>query len=217
MHHELLTEHIPKNIDVMIHSGDATNVYNPLSNFQEMKSFIDWYSRIQIKNKIYIAGNHDTSVERKMITHQDFKDAGIIYLQLEEVIIDGIKFFGSPYTPTYGDWAFMKKRGKLHDVYTNIPDDTDVLISHGPPKSMLDLSYDRGNNIEMCGCKELWNHIYYRPNIKYVLYGHIHSFKDIINTGVRVVNGVTYSNASVVNDGKFGMLTSYGNILEINK
>jgi Icc-related predicted phosphoesterase len=81
---------------------------------------------------------------------------------------------------------------------------------------MLDLSYDRANNLENCGDRSLWNKIQIvKP--KLMLFGHIHDNKDIINAGTRTIRGLDtiFSNGSVVTDGKFGRLSSNGNILEI--
>ena len=215
--HELLDGKIPSNIDVMIHSGDATNHRSGLWNFPEMRKFLDWYGAIDIPNKIYVAGNHDVSVYNKQIVKKDFEDAGIIYLEMDSVIIDGVKFYGIPYTPTYGDWVFMVRRDKISNLYDQIQSDSDVLISHGPPKGVLDLSYNMDNKMEFCGCKALKKYINSGENsIKYNLFGHIHSVGDVVNTGLRIIDGVTYSNASVLTDSKFANgLSSYGNIIDI--
>ena len=56
----------------------------------------------------------------------------------EEITIDGFKFYGTPYVPTYGDWAFMEKEIFLNIRYDKIPNDTDILVTHGPPQYTLD-------------------------------------------------------------------------------
>jgi hypothetical protein len=50
-----------------------------------------------------------------------------------------------------------------------------------------------------------------------MLFGHIHNCDDVINSGTRTVDGLDtiFSNGSVVTDGKFGRLSSNGNIFEI--
>lgn len=209
--HELLTPEIEKKkFDLIIHSGDASNEFNSNDNFLEMRRFIDWYAALDIKHKIYVAGNHDTSIERKKITRTDFETEGITYLEVDGVTIEKLKIFGIPYTPTYGNWAFMRKRGQLGEFYKEIPEDTNLLITHGPPKGILDLSTSREGKLELCGCKELLNYIEH-SKVEVHLFGHIHDNNDIINHGLREINGVHFSNASVVKDGKFGKLYSYGN------
>src|ERR1700739_4196239 len=119
---------VPKNIDIVIFSGDCSNPKDPYKNEQEVRNFIYWYSKLDIKYKIFIAGNHDTSIERGFILKFDFTSNGIIYLENEFVTIDNIKIFGSPYTPTYGEgWAFNKARDKTSRIWETIPDDTDIV------------------------------------------------------------------------------------------
>jgi hypothetical protein len=52
---------------------------------------------------------------------------------------------------------------------------------------------------------------------QYMLFGHIHNCRDIINAGMLKLSAYDtwFSNGSVVTDGKFGKLTSNGNILEV--
>jgi len=111
----------------------------------------------------------------------------------------------------------MKARHKLDRIWEKaIPNDSDIIIVHGPPKGVLDLSYNRRGNLEFCGDKSLMNKIKEVKPI-YMMFGHIHNNEDIINAGTRVIYGLDtiFSNGSVVTDRKFGMLTSNGNIFEI--
>ena len=214
-YHDLLT--IPNGIDLVIHSGDCSNPRDPYNNEPEVRDFIDWYKELPIKNKIYVAGNHDTSIEKRLVTKKDFEDNGIIYLENEYVTIEGIKIFGSPHTPQFCNWAFMKDRHKLDRFWKlAIHESCDIIVVHGPPKGCLDKSYDRNNNMESCGDKSLLN-LVLDMQPAYMLFGHIHNCKDIINAGILKLSGYDtwFSNGSVVTDGKFGKLTSNGNILEI--
>jgi Icc-related predicted phosphoesterase len=214
--HNLLK--VPYDIDMIIHSGDCSNPRDPYNNEPEVRDFIDWFKMIPVKYKIYVAGNHDTSIEKKLVTKKDFENAGIIYLENESVTIEGINFFGSPHTPQFGQWAFMKDRVKLERFWRMaIPEDTDVVITHGPPRGVLDKSYDRNHNMESCGDKSLLNRVL-EIEPAYVLFGHIHNCKDIINAGMQKLSicDTFFSNGSVVTDGKFGKLSSNGNIIEIS-
>lgn len=214
-YHDLLT--IPEGIDLVIHSGDCSNPRDPYNNEPEVREFIHWYKELPIKHKIYVAGNHDTSIEKKLVTKKDFEDYNIIYLENEYVTIDGIKIFGSPHTPQFGQWAFMKDRVKLERFWKlAIHEPCDIIVVHGPPKGCLDKSFDRDNNMESCGDKSLLN-LVLEMQPKYMMFGHIHNCKDIINAGMLKLSGYKtwFSNGSVVTDGKFGKLTSNGNIVEI--
>ena len=214
-YHDLLK--IPSGLDMIIHSGDCSNPRDPYNNEPEVRDFIDWYKEIPVKYKIYVAGNHDTSIEKGLVTKKDFEDAGIIYLENESVVIEGIKIFGSPHTPNFGNWAFMKERTKLERFWRlAIDEDVNIVVTHGPPKGILDKSYDQRNNMEACGDKSLLNRIL-EVQPSYSLFGHIHNTKDIVNAGIQKLSvcNTFFSNGSVVTDGRFGKLSSNGNIIKI--
>jgi len=208
-----------KDVDVVVHSGDCSNYFDPYRNYHEVLDFIEWYKKVPVKHKIYVAGNHDTSIERRKVTPEDFKAAGIIYLENQSTIIDGVKFYGTPITPTFGQWAFMKAREKTHLVWEAIPDDTNVLIVHGPPKGIRDLSYDRQGKLEFCGDNALLKKcISLQNTLKFVCFGHIHNMDGVYNQGVSTfsMTQTVFSNAACVDDGKFDRgLTSFGNLLEV--
>ena len=215
-YHDLLN--VPSGIDMVIHSGDCSNPRDPYNNEPEVRAFIDWYKELPIRNKIYVAGNHDTSIEKKLVIKQDFTDAGIIYLEDDLVDIEGVLIYGNPYTPQFGQWAFMKDRVKLDRYWTKaIPGYVDILVTHGPPKGILDKSYNREDVFEMCGDKSLLNKVR-EVQPAYHLFGHIHNCKDIINAGIQRLStcDTYFSNGSVVTDGKFGMLSSNGNIFHLD-
>lgn len=213
-YHNLLS--IPKYVDTVIHSGDASNYRDVIRNEIEMYNFIQWYSGIDIPNKIYVAGNHDSSIEAGRFNKQYFADKGIIYLQDDEVTIVGVKFYGSPYTPFFNDWCFMIQRHKIAKKWNEIPQDTNVLITHGAPKGILDLTENREHELEQCGDKSLLNRIGTLDKLKMVLFGHIHDCGDTVsNGGILIRDGITYSNGSVVKDGHFGKLYHNGNTFNI--
>lgn len=220
--HEMMPEDRFLGIDVVIHSGDCSNPKNPYTNEHEVRQFIDWYAMVPVQHKIYVAGNHDTSIERRLVKASDFEDKGIIYLENDSITINGFKFYGSPHTPTFGDWAFMKQRAKLDIVWQAIPEDTDVLIVHGPPKSVRDLSYNRAGELEFCGCSALMKRcLTLKDNLKLVAFGHIHNMDGIeTNQGVSQYSTTPtiFSNGACVYDGRFRQgLTSFGNIIELTK
>ncbi len=213
--HELLE--IPEGIDMVIHSGDCSNPRDPYNNEPEVREFIHWFKSLPIKHKVYVAGNHDTSIEKRLVIKEDFGAYNIIYLENETIEIEGLKIFGSPHTPQFGQWAFMKARNKLDRIWQSVIEDgTHIIVVHGPPKGMLDLSYDRDGLMEYCGDKSLMNKVV-EVEPKLMLFGHIHNSDDIINAGTRTIPGLDtiFSNGSVVTDRKFGSLSSNGNIFEL--
>jgi len=215
-YHNLLE--VPTDIDMVIFSGDCSNPKDPYPNEVEVRAFIDWFGDLPIKHKVFVAGNHDTSIEKGLVTKDDFDQNYIYYLENTSVEIEGIKIFGSPYTPTFGyGWAFNKDRTKLERFWRNIIDeDVDIVINHGPPKGILDLSTNRNGITERCGDKSLLNKVM-EVNPKLCLFGHIHNHQDIINQGTIKLSGLDtiFSNGSVMKDGSFGKLTSNGNIFEL--
>ena len=213
--HDLLE--VPSGIDMVIFSGDCSNPIDPYTNEPEVRKFLSWFSLLPIKYKIFVAGNHDSSIEKGFVDRETFDNCGVIYLENEGIEIEGFKIWGSPFTPRYGHWAFMKSRDKIDRLWQHIPDDTDILIVHGPPKGILDHSYTPQGEYERCGCNALKKHILNRINPKLVCFGHIHNAKDIINQGIALISGrnIVFSNGSVVEDGRFGKLSSNGNILKL--
>ena len=163
-----------------------------------------------------MAGNHDTSIEKGLVTKAQIESCGITFLLNETVEINGLKIWGSPHTPTFGDWAFMKSRQKIGRVWESIPNDTDIIATHGPPLGMLDITNRRDNLQEQCGDRSLMNHIW-SLNPKACLFGHIHNTKNVYNAGTKKIAGLDtiFSNGTCVHDGKWGVITSHGNIIEL--
>lgn len=219
--HGVFPEERFEGVDMVIHSGDCSNYRDPYRNANEVLDFIEWYKNVPVKHKVFVAGNHDTSIERRFVTPEFIKEQGIIYLENESTTIEGFNIFGSPVTPTFGDWAFMKKREKMHKFWSQIPYDTDLLIVHGPPKGIRDLSFDRYHNLEMCGDLSLHKRILELSQLQAVMFGHIHNTDGVYNQGISFQHHtkmVAFSNGACVDDGKFNRgLTSFGNIFYINK
>jgi Icc-related predicted phosphoesterase len=178
-------------------------------------SFIEWYRTLNVPYKIYVAGNHCTSIERRLITEETFSANSIIYLENKAITINGINFYGTPYVPTFGQWAFMRARHKMGVIWAQVPDDTNVLITHGPPMGILDTAEDYYHRILHVGCSAMMTRIRSLGCLTHCLFGHIHDNHNELNSGILIRDGITYSNASLVKDGDFGHLAHYGNLLEI--
>jgi predicted phosphodiesterase len=188
----------PSDIDMVIHCGDASNSFDSNKNIAEMQDFLSWYERLNINHKIYVPGNHDTSIERNLINLQDYPT--IKFLIHQETEIEGIRIFGSPYTPTYGNWAYMRNRNKLGELWKKAPDDVDIWINHGPAKGILDLATDHynSNKIVQTGCASLYKKIM-SSKISLICFGHIHQERKLNNYGVINHFGKTFVNAACLN------------------
>jgi Icc-related predicted phosphoesterase len=161
--HNELTSDLPGGW-MIIHAGDVSNV----GLVTEINQFTNWFSNLPYQHKIFIAGNHDFGFEQKKegIVIPD----NVIYLEDSEVVIDGIKIYGSPWQPEFFDWAFNLKRGEpLMEKWNMIPMDTDILITHGPAFGELD---DTIQGLRV-GCEDLIRRVL-DVNPKIHVCGHIH-------------------------------------------
>lgn len=154
--------------DVLIHAGDSLG-QGTLENIEELN---EWLGTLPHRHKIVIAGNHDWAFqETPELARQALTNA--IYLEDSGVEIKGVRFWGSPWKPTFMDWAFMLERGEpLHQKWRLIPDNTDVVIAHGPPKG-IDDEANLGFKCQNVGCIDLLARIH-QLSLKAHILGHIH-------------------------------------------
>jgi len=215
----------PPSADVAIFSGDAGLSRDPTQNLEEVMDFLNWYRDVDIPIKIFVAGNHDSSIEKRLITKEEMLSKNIIYLEHEDLIIEvknkRFSIFGSPYVPTFGNWSFMKNRSKLNRFWEQIPEDTDILVTHGPPMNILDSTegwdpYNSRRVLENAGCSALQKQIFNRIKPRAHMFGHIHSKgSGFINSGVYIhPSGIIFSNGSCVEDRTMDV-ESNGNIIEL--
>lgn len=151
--------------DVLIHAGDMCRV----GSLAELTEARDFLRALPHRYKIVVAGNHDRGLEDQPAAARDlFED--FIYLQDEACTIEGVRFYGSPWTPAYNEWAFNLPRGTpLAEKWALIPKNTDILITHGPPLGIGDNSGFPGRE----GCEDLLRRVQ-QITPKLHLFGHIH-------------------------------------------
>lgn len=159
LHHALS---IPEG-DVLIHAGDHCNH----GTQGEVKKFDTWLAALPHAHKLVIAGNHDwpwqkhNRYARMWLKHGE-------YLQDSSLTVGGLKFWGSPWQPEFCDWAFNLPRGHyLARVWSQIPEDVQVLITHTPPQGILDSD-------ELLGCADLKERLSLLTDLKLHVFGHIH-------------------------------------------
>ena len=100
---------------------------------------------------------------------------GITVLIDLHVEVNGLKIYGTPWTPEFYRWAFMLEENDLHEVYDRIPTGLDVLLSHGPPwVAGSNLDTVLGDKDRHCGSLALTAAIS-RAQPKFVFCGHIHT------------------------------------------
>lgn len=167
--------------DLLIHAGDATFQ----GTADEITEFNAWFSALPHKHKIFIAGNHDWLFQTQPAAARKLLDSDIIYLQDSGVNIEGLNIYGSPWQPRFYDWAFNLNRGReMAEKWEMIPARTDILITHGPPSGILDLTIDGDH----AGCEELIKKVdEIRPKVH--IFGHIHEgYGTLERSGTRFVN-----------------------------
>jgi len=172
--------------DILVHAGDITMNGTP----SKLMDFNDWLGEQPHKYKIVIAGNHDFYLEKHPECGQEIL-SNCIYLNDSGCEVMGLKFWGSPVQPWFFDWAFNRQRGDdIKKHWDLIPNDTDVLITHGPPYGILDDTFRSGP----LGCKDLLDAVG-RVKPKLHVFGHIHPPR-----GVKIFNGTTFVNAAALDD-----------------
>lgn len=151
--------------DVFIHAGDLLRA----GTIDELCKVVPWLRSLPHRHKIVIGGNHDCCFARNREAAVEAL-GGIMYLEDSGTVIDGVRFWGSPWQPEFNDWAFNLPRGEaLAAKWRLIPSGTDVLITHGPPRGFG----DRCGMEEREGCEDLRQAVArIRPLLH--LFGHIH-------------------------------------------
>jgi len=148
--------------DVLIFAGD----YSWASGVKSSIKFINWFVKQPGKHKILVPGNHDYSIDL-------IESLGIEVLINRGITIEGTKFFGSPYTPMFNNWNFMNREEDLEKMYSNFPDEVDVLITHGPPFGILDKFAEYTGCENRLGSLSLLEYVK-KVNPKVHIFGHNH-------------------------------------------
>ena len=200
---------IPK-CDLLVHCGDWSDL--KIQRDEELMwcflhRFLSKVENSSCGYFIFIAGNHDLitltenfesrikDLARKLCPHLQ-----VYYLNNSSVIINDIKFWGSPVTqqinPKFKYWA--------HETNTpiyEIPDDTDVVITHQPPKYKgLGTTYwlDKSGLSNNYGSEELYSALL-KTEAKYHFCGHIHTGQHRFTTYENEV-GTKGINCSLLNE-----------------
>lgn len=185
----------PLDCNTIVHSGDMSMG----GTLYEIKDFFEWFSGLyQFENKICIAGNHDILFQDSPELVRTLIPDNVIYLENSGVDVWGVSFWGSPFSPKFGSWAFMKESDDLLPYWQKIPDGIDVLITHCPPYGILDyvpyVVYSGRNIDPHVGCRNLFTELN-RIRPKAHLFGHIHP-----SYGKWETETCTFYNAAVVTE-----------------
>jgi len=172
------TKEIPDG-DLLIVAGDLTDDGTP----KDIQKAIDWINSLPHRHKIAIAGNHDYWLDPRAREHLkavdlspdhvDWKD--IHYLQHSSITLTfpshgnrELRIYGAPQIPQCGPAHFAFQYPRHQDAWTDtVPADTDILVTHTPPKYHLDLPVALGCRYLL---REIWN---IRPRLH--VFGHVHA------------------------------------------
>lgn len=194
--HKQITSDLPGG-DILIHAGDISSI----GYKHEIQQFCKWFNDINnYDNKVFIAGNHDwgfqDNVDKVQEILNSYKTIDYLqdnYLQFGTDMDNLIKIHGSPWQPEFYNWAFNLPRNstELLEKWNMIPDDTDILITHGPAWGYLDQVIGKSEHL---GCELLTQRIkVVKPKIH--VCGHIHS-----GHGYKFDGYTHFINASVLNE-----------------
>lgn len=182
-------EHLPEipECDLLLIAGDVSfALKGDLASEHAFLEgpFAEWLERVPTAETVLIAGNHDQSIEAWGMP------AGLRCHYLEDAGAElcGLKVWGTPWQPWFYDWAFNLQRGaEIAAKWALIPENVDVLVTHGPPANYGDKCYD-GRRV---GCEDLLHELS-RVKPRLHLFGHIHEDKGEWELGpTRIVNCTT--------------------------
>lgn len=156
--------------DILVHAGDMSGH----GSWPEFIDFAEWLDNQPHTHKVFVFGNHDGYDVKKCKNYLSANHPSLKLLYNEPADIAGLKFWGSPFTPEFCDWYFMKDRGNdLAQIWNMMPPGTDVLVTHGPAYGHGDQAPPYRRFPRAVGCLELLKKIVeIKPKLH--IFGHIH-------------------------------------------
>jgi len=197
--------------NVLLHSGDISYARKGdlLEERKQLIDFSEWLGELPYDHIVVIAGNHDFLFEKEeeeaveILTQHN---PNVHYLNQTSITIDDIKIYGEPRQPEFYNWAFNVSRNSMKHVWDMVPDDVDIIVTHGPPHGYGDVVennasmdiFSNHNQFERVGCKHARRLIDSRIEhpLKLVTFGHIH---EGYGQWYKPQAGTHLVNASVVN------------------
>ncbi|KIY62351.1 Metallo-dependent phosphatase [Cylindrobasidium torrendii FP15055 ss-10] len=189
--------------DVLIHAGDLTG-YGMAS---EVYDVMNWIKSQMHEIKLVIAGNHDLTLDRHCdevdgwpeyiadceklhvwLAEGSVREAGLVYLENESTTIQlasgkAWRVYGTPISPMHKyKGAFQYAEGKAEEMYAGVPDDVEILLTHGPPYGTL----DKTKKGKLAGCEALAKKMEVLTACRLHVFGHIHEAWGAKNVDGRV-------------------------------
>ena len=160
--------------DLLVVAGDVCPLTDHDPKFQSAwldSTFRPWLEAVPAREIVGIADNHDFV----FLYPELVPDLPWRYLQDSSTTVLGLNIYGTPWTKTLGGWAFEGDEVlALEVVFSQVPNDLDVLVSHSPPHGFGDRVVGWfGQPGERVGSKALRRAIE-RARPQLALFGHIH-------------------------------------------
>ena len=180
---------------VFIHAGDFTN----FGNIEKIEEVFYWVSDLPYDHLLMICGNHEVKVsENDAMLKPLAASYGIQLIHNEVVEIEGFKFYGEPRSREFFNWGWSYNPGQeAEEVWAKLPEDIDVLVTHGPPHGCCDfiptIDLHTLKPVGHQGCISLRRAIEEKKP-RYVVCGHIHE-----GYGTSLINETTVINAAIMN------------------
>lgn len=164
--------HLPPDVtpcDLLVLAGDCLPASAPSPQWH---AFRDWLERQPAQTIVGIAGNHDFIAEDdpqmvRMLPWTYLQDEAV---ELRDIDTKAWKVWGSPRSNRFNDWAFMGDETHLKEVWDTIPDDVEIVVTHGPAHGFRDLVRS-GHHVGSLTLRERLDHL---PNLRLFACGHIH-------------------------------------------
>lgn len=178
--------------DLLIHSGDALNrgsITELIKFKKQLEDIKHRYDQI-----IFVPGNHDWILDHSYHYSKEFLQDGISNLEVlhnQSMYYKNHQIYATSAQPIFCNWAFNESSEILTEIYSYIPDSTEILITHCPAYGKFD-QLDNGNHV---GSKELASQMSRLTKLKLHAVGHIHCAR-----GLEKIGPTWHSNASICNE-----------------
>jgi predicted phosphohydrolase len=160
------------NGDILIHAGDFTMFSK---SAYAILDFNEWLGDLPHRWKIFIPGNHEFFLEADPSRRGLTSNATVLIN--EGIEVAGFKIWGSPVTPLYGGAFGLSSPADRTRLYAEIPDDVDILVTHGPPYGILDRS---PGTLHHTGCPQLLEAVT-RLKLRLHIFGHVHGAHGLVS------------------------------------
>ena len=173
--------------DVLIHCGDLCDGFG--ASPQQLTAIDHWFGRQRFDTILCTGGNHDRPLEDR-IERGEIPLRNATCLQDEAVTINGVKFYATPWVLALYGWSFYQDEHVLQQKWAQVPDDTDVLITHVPPRGILDLPTGEFDHL---GCPHLLARVaQVKPKVH--CFGHVHhSYGRVDSADTTFIDASIYS------------------------